>query len=239
MLFSTLSTAVASLALFTGSVSAVPTPNTAVYKPAKDLSRLAKLFPQSDLPSPTDGQVLKYVALGLGTQNYTCLTGDENAVPGTTGALATLYDIGTSLNYDPIAKWKIGSISALALSLSVRPQQLDLNLRSQGFEHMIGHHFFNGSTPTFSLDQLAQPYPVARVAKVAETDPPKSACPGNQGEGAIKWLLLTDTVGISQGGINTVYRVETAGGNKSATCKGKKATFEVAYAAQYWIFGPK
>lgn len=55
------------------------------WKPASDLSNLAKLMPtRSGLPAP-DGD-LKYVVLGMGTQNYTCLTGKPDAAPGTTGA---------------------------------------------------------------------------------------------------------------------------------------------------------
>lgn len=71
------------------------------------------------------------------------------------------------------------------------------------------------------------------LAKLNETDAPGSSCPGTNAEGAIKWLLLKDNgKGLSQGGIDTVYRVETAGGNKPATCKGQKAAFEVKYSAQ-------
>jgi hypothetical protein len=52
-----------------------------------DLRRLAKLMPQSDLTTPT-GQ-LKYVVLGLGTQNYTCLGGNARDVPSAAGAVGT------------------------------------------------------------------------------------------------------------------------------------------------------
>jgi hypothetical protein len=41
-------------------------------------------MPQSLLPAPAGR--LKYVVLGVGTQNYTC-NGDENDAPGTTGAM--------------------------------------------------------------------------------------------------------------------------------------------------------
>lgn len=97
---------------------------------------------------------------------------------------------------------------------------------------MVGHHFFSGASPVFALDQLASPFPRAIVAKLDDTDAPSSSCPGTSQEGAIKWLFLQDTKGASQGGIDTVYRVETAGGNKPSTCKGQAATFEVKYSAQ-------
>ena len=80
-----LSATVSALALIAGSVNALPTKQTQTYTPAKNLDRLAKLMPKSALPAP-DGLKLKYVVLGIGTQNYTCATGDENAAPSTTGA---------------------------------------------------------------------------------------------------------------------------------------------------------
>ena len=57
------------------------------HPPVNPLSKLASVMPQSSLATPA-GQ-LKYVVLGLGTQNYTCASGDELAAPGTTGATGT------------------------------------------------------------------------------------------------------------------------------------------------------
>jgi hypothetical protein len=78
--------AVLSVALFSASTTALPWPGKQTYTPTSDLSKLAKLMPESDLPVP-DGQ-LKYVVLGIGSQNYTC-TGSPDAAPGTTGAVGT------------------------------------------------------------------------------------------------------------------------------------------------------
>lgn len=147
-----------------------------------------------------------------------------------------LYDIGSKLNDDPMAKWKIPSLSPLALSLSTQPQALEWNLKSQGYDNRVGTHFFAGvngtNTPTFAFDQLTSPYPIAQVGKLNETAAPTSACPGLTGEGAVKWLYLKDTKGLSHGGIDTVYRLETAGGAAPATCKGQPTSFEVRYATQ-------
>ncbi|EMD70231.1 hypothetical protein GGP41_000367 [Bipolaris sorokiniana] len=211
------------------------------YTPAKNLNNLAKLFPKSDLTSP-DGMALKYVVLGIGTQNYTCV--NASAVPGTTGAFATLYDIGTKLNNDRDAKWKIATISPLALSMAEwAPQLVDMSLQAQGFQNVAGHHFFadvaGTNTPTFAFDQLSAPYPLCQVAKLGAVDAPKTACSGKNGLPAVQWLYLQHKAGIAQGGITTVYRVETAGGNKPATCQGMPPTWEVKYAAQYWVYGPK
>lgn len=158
-----------------------------------------------------------------------------------TGAVAKLYDLGTRLNGDPLAQWKIGSISGLALQFHAFPKLLDGYLQLQGYQRVLGDHFFTQTTPTFSLNKIpTTPFPIAFVAKKGEADAPKSACPGTKNEGAIKWLYLLDN-GSSQGGINTVYRLETAGGNKPKTCEGMagKTNFEVPYAAQYWVYGPK
>jgi hypothetical protein len=68
--------------------------------------------------------------------------------------------------------------------------------------------------------------------KMDGVDPPKHANPGLMGEGAVQLLYLTDTQHKSQGGIDTVYRLETAGGKAPATCKGQDTYFAVQYAAQ-------
>ncbi|KAF2689932.1 hypothetical protein K458DRAFT_439061 [Lentithecium fluviatile CBS 122367] len=159
------------------------------WVPVDDLNKLANLMPASKL-RPAVGLNLKYVLLGI----------DENVAPDTTKATTELYDIGTCLRENGFAKWIIGFISPLALSLSTRPADLDRMLHVQGFQRLAGHHFFD-------LDTLT-------------------------GEN-IKWLLLKDLQGILRGGINTVYRVATAGGNKPTTCKGQKPNFVVDYTAQY------
>jgi hypothetical protein len=64
------------------------------------------------------------------------------------------------------------------------------------------------------------------------TDAPRSAYPGLAHEGAVPWLYLADRKGLSTGGVDTVYRLETAGGKAPAMCKGLPPSFEVPYAAQ-------
>lgn len=84
----TFAAAASAITLLTGSVTGLAFPGKQVYTPSSNEQNLAKLqalMPKSALPAP-DGLQLRYVLLGLGTQNYTCLTGDENAAPSTTGA---------------------------------------------------------------------------------------------------------------------------------------------------------
>lgn len=119
---------------------------------------------------------------------------------------------------------------------------LDNYLRSQGYDKLLGQHFFTaapGNIPTFSLYNAGgTPFPTLSGKKNGTMDAPKSSCPGTKNEGAVPWLQLIDGGG-SQGGVDMVYRLETAGGSAPALCQGQKASVEVPYVAQYWMFGPK
>lgn len=53
---------------------------------AANVSSLIKSIPAGTLPCP-DGLELRYVLLGIGTQNYTCLSGDEDDTPENAGAI--------------------------------------------------------------------------------------------------------------------------------------------------------
>ena len=84
MLFSAITTSF----LFAASATAAALPwpgKPHTYAPAQNLDKLAKLFPQSKLAGPENLE-LKYVVLGIGTQNYTCGGSDDSVAPGTTGA---------------------------------------------------------------------------------------------------------------------------------------------------------
>ena len=55
--------------------------------PTGSLGMLAHLMPKSALLPPGSSHELKYVLLGVGTQNYTCSSEDESSAPGTTGTV--------------------------------------------------------------------------------------------------------------------------------------------------------
>jgi hypothetical protein len=138
-----------------------------------------------------------------------------------------------------LAKWKIGTISGLALQFIDKPKWLEGYLKMLRYERILGDHYFTGAVPTFALNQVpTTPFPLLYVKKNGFVDAPKSSCPGTKNEGAVQWLHLIDN-GSSQGGVNAVYRIETAGGKAPKTCRGMKKTFEVPYVAQYWVYGPE
>jgi hypothetical protein len=101
----------------------------------------------------------------------------------------------------------------------------------------LGEHFFTNTpfSPEFDLTAVN-----ARLVakKLANVPAPANACTGPNNAGAVDWLLLADNgAALSYGGINTVYRVETAGGKAPATCAGQNGVITVPYATEYWYYG--
>lgn len=83
--------AIAALAITTNAAPPRGPPRGPPGPPASpSLVNLAAKMPQNTLPAPT-GLELKYVLLGLGTQNYTCTTGDDTVEPDTTGAIGNFH----------------------------------------------------------------------------------------------------------------------------------------------------
>ncbi|KAE8378430.1 hypothetical protein BDV26DRAFT_261674 [Aspergillus bertholletiae] len=186
-------------------------------------------LPASGLPSPSD-QKLLYVALGRGTQNYTCATSSSNSTPVAVGAVANLYNatciagsFSDMLNMLPNIAYRI----PLPNSESDRLPPANLEL--------MGHHFFDGPTPVFNLDTTAMhQYGIARTKKEAQVDAPSNAIQGNNG--AVAWLYLSTTSG-TVGDYSSVYRVDTAAGAPPKTCKDMPSEFAVQYAANYYFYG--
>jgi len=166
----------------------------------------------STLPSPS-GLQLRYIALGYGTQNYTCAS--ASAVPVSIGAVATLYN--ATYLAAPVSASLIPSLPALALST-----------RSGLGLPVLGHHFFApGSVPTFALD-AATPALALSAKKAADVPAPAGGV-----KDSVDWLMLVDNGSGGTTGLKAVYRVETAGGSPNSTCTAAGG-LQVAYAAEYW-----
>jgi hypothetical protein len=203
-----------------------------------DLERREALtvsLPSSGLSDPlsiSPAVTLKYIALGVGTQNYTCASTPNSAsAPVQVGAKATLFDAGTLFQN---VQAMIGSLPGLALGLYSMTGQPDMTrITNAG---VLGNHYFNGAgQPTFDLTKVNARLTAKKLGNVAA---PADACPGPNNVGAIDWLQLGDVGGgASWGGVTYVYRVETAGGKPPATCSGKTGLFTVPYAAEYWYYG--
>jgi len=185
------------------------------------------------LPDPAAGLVLKHVAIGRGTQNYTCDTTNATAIPVSIGAMATLYNATCIASTYPDLLTALPNV-ALQFNLSGANQAL----LSPSDLAISGHHFFtNLTTPTFNLNSSAGNLGVAPCSKNNTVPAPAGAPKGqdNQGFGAVAWLKLLTRDGAT-GNLEEVYRVNTAGGNPPPTCAGQAATFEIQYASEYWFF---
>jgi len=190
-----------------------------------------ELTKQSALPSPAAGLTLKHVAIGRGTQNYTC-SSNATAPPTALGALATLYNASCIASTYPDL---LLSLPNLALQFPTPASPATLTASNL---IVSGHHYFsNGTTPVFDLNTPAGQLGVIASAKNSSTPAPAGASVGigGKGFGAVPWLrLLTRDV---LGDLQEVYRVNTAGGSAPPTCEGIiNTTFEVEYATEYWFY---
>ncbi|KAJ5550469.1 hypothetical protein N7535_001590 [Penicillium sp. DV-2018c] len=188
------------------------------------------------LPAPSTNLTLKYVALGRGTQNYTCpphsLNSSNTTIePVATGAVATLFDascIAASslalLHEVPaiISKTPLESLAFMA-ALVVKGTRSNAIILGE-------HHFSAAGDPVFDLSLSGADSWIA-TSKLAAAPAPNTTL-GSVGD--VPWLKL----GYKKGsGIQEVYRVVTSQGDPPSTCVGQNATIQVEYAAEYWFYG--
>lgn len=177
-------------------------------------------------------------------QNYTC-TSPKNATatPTALGAIATLYNVScqasisaNTLAYvaDTVAKISLDSFGPVLFPAS--PSSL-----------ISGYHYFaDATTPTFNLNVDSTNLGVIFSEKKANVTAPTYAGTGADGSKAVPWLKLTakkppgtdsDIDPENVGGVQEVYRVNTAGGAAPATCAGiEGTTFTRQYSAEYWFW---
>nr|POF03464.1 hypothetical protein CFP56_72560 [Quercus suber] len=186
------------------------------------------------LPAPAAGLKLFHVAVGRGTQNYTCDTSDSAAVPAAVGAVATLFNSSCMAANQPVLT---KTLPAIAVDLPV-PASADS--ASPIYQDVSGHHYFtDNTTPYFNLDTSLHNYGAAAFKKTAASPAPPLSPSGafGIGYGAVAWLLLDLKDPSTDHPFKQVYRVNTAGGQPPATCAGRPASFEIQYAAEYWFYG--
>ncbi|KAK5995863.1 hypothetical protein PT974_04281 [Cladobotryum mycophilum] len=190
--------------------------------PQCDLSRAQ--MPLNGLPSPDAGLTVRHVAVGRGTQNYTCDANNANAVPKAAGAVATLFNVSCIASMYPDLVERMPDMAVnfdLETTKTLGPTVVPVS----------GVHFFtDATTPFFNLDTPSMDIGEAPCAKNSSVQAPSTAAVGQIGDTAVPWLKLTTKNGAT-GNIKEVYRVNTAGGNPPTTCKGQPAAFQVQYSA--------
>ncbi|OAG25413.1 hypothetical protein CC77DRAFT_1057196 [Alternaria alternata] len=172
--------------------------------PLCDLSGVQQ--PHSSLPPPTADMSLVLVALGQGTQNYTC--SNATAIPSSIGAVAQLFNASCELSSNPTAGTaSLGSIEETA---------------------SIGAHFFlDNTTPDFDILGLGN-----TVAKKIDDVP----APDDATKNVKWLRLEAQTGSSSDVKmvyrLNTVGGMAPA--SCAGMAPGEVVTVE--YEAQYWIY---
>ncbi|RAK77567.1 DUF3455 domain-containing protein [Aspergillus fijiensis CBS 313.89] len=206
------------------------------------------------LSPPSAHLSLKFIALGRGTQNYTCPTTSKDntpknssATPIATGAVATLYDI-SCLAATP-KDHALRFLHALPGFTRAIPQEvLAFYAVMLSQSAIIGEHYFSpsqSSSTTSTTAAAAMPVFDLRPATFGkqggryESNWVKAKkvesvnAPGSGGDD-VPWLKM---VSVEGSGIQEIYRVHTAGGMSPATCAAHEGEFGVEYAAEYWFYG--
>ncbi|RYP25782.1 hypothetical protein DL767_008288 [Monosporascus sp. MG133] len=209
--------------------------------PVCDLSKAQMPLAPTPLEGPAAGLALKHVAIGRGTQNYTCDTTDPTAVPVAAGAVATLFNASCVASAYPDL---LHLLPKLSLRFDLQFTTAAISDEDDGAAQRMGpadlaisgtHYFTDATTPFFNLDTPRAALGEAGCAKEEATPAPADAPAGQDGEPAVAWLRLSTREGAT-GGLREVYRVETAGGSPPESCQGMPAEFEVQYAAEYWFY---
>lgn len=189
-----------------------------------DLSKAVMPIAPIPLPAVSSGLTLAHVAIGRGTQNYTCASSTSADAPKLQGANATLYNVTC---YSVRAPAVLASIPAIALN-----QAVDLNQDVQKYT-VSGHHEFTAAgVPLFKLVTDKANYGYVQAKSVANTTAPADSDKGTNGLGSVAWLKLAAV----EGDYKEIYRLSTAGGVAPKTCENQPAKFDVDYAAEYWFW---
>ncbi|MCJ1247086.1 hypothetical protein MMC30_004297 [Trapelia coarctata] len=185
-----------------------------------DLSAAVPPAATTPLPAISSGLSVYHIAIGRGTQNYTCADSTAASIPAAIGAVATLYNASCIAASNPT---QLSSIPDMLLKVDM--SELDGAI-PDSFTQSGVHYFSNKTTPTFDLRQ----YGFTNSKKVASVPAPASKIP------AVAWLKLAYDTSGEVGSVREIYRLNTAGGTPPATCLGMPAAFEVQYSAEYWFY---
>lgn len=190
---------------------------------------------QTVLAQPTS--VPSFVGLGVGVQNYTC---DATSLTySNVGAVAQLFDmscligtpLSTTIQNDAFNIWNNApsSFTAQDIIKTLCPHPL-----------VLGQHYFVPNpnpavgSPTispkwdFTADSEkgnAEAFVIG--AKVGDLPAPTS-------KSDVDWLQLKNVEGQLA---DTIYRVETKGGQPPSSCTAGAPLLTVKYTSQYWLYG--
>jgi len=185
-------------------------------------------------PFPPLSTPPRYVALGVGVQNYTCsASGNYTSV----GAVADLFDISCLYGTKEFAKIQNDAFDIWKKCPKFDPSESNLinELRQKFKIPLLGYHYFindNGTLrPKFDLTSTGpnkgNPDAFVVASKALGVPAPNSSQD-------VDWLLLKALSGKLA---DEVFRVYTKGGQPPTSCTPGSGPISVKYTTQYWFEG--
>ncbi|KAF7292164.1 hypothetical protein MIND_01243500 [Mycena indigotica] len=192
---------------------------------------------QTALVQPTTPP--RYVAIGVGYQNYTC--NSATSTFASIGAVATLFDLSCIEG-----KSDFETIAQRSYNVWISPAEghakADVVGAKVGTPSILGYHYFINSpttagainakwdfTSTGSHKGDATAFVVG--AKVGNIPAPAPADP----KVTVDWLMLNGIPGFDALA-SQVFRVDTVGGQPPASCAAGAAPIQVKYVAKYFLY---
>ncbi|KAF9459662.1 hypothetical protein BDZ94DRAFT_997925 [Collybia nuda] len=172
-----------------------------------------------------------FIALSIGTQNYTCTSAGTYA---NIGAVAELFDLSclykTKFQEAAYTLWK-------AAPAYVTPQMIIDLLHDSNSPNILGQHYIIknpitgiGGVPKWDFSSQGEHNPDAWVLAA-----PAAGMPAPTGTQDVPWIALNNIQGALA---DQVYRVDTKGGQPAnTTCTPGSPVITVRYSAKYWLFG--
>ncbi|KAL0959922.1 hypothetical protein HGRIS_011587 [Hohenbuehelia grisea] len=200
-----------------------------------DVSKKTLDLPASQTALPSPAAPLAFVAVAIGTQNYTCSAAGTYA---SAGALAELFDISclTGSSFSKIQKnlytlWKLAPPS-------VSTSALIKLLHFTKTPAVLGQHYFvpnpsgaAGLSPKWDFTSQGATKG-NKDAFVIAARAGGFAAP--TGPSDVDWLAL---IGVQGKLASQIYRVDTVGGQPPASCTPGSAPIIVKYTSKYYLYG--
>ncbi|KAF5368933.1 hypothetical protein D9758_002912 [Tetrapyrgos nigripes] len=215
--------------LFASMALAVPTRSCDVSSAMVDVPA------NSALPPPT--HQVSFLALGVGTQNYTCTSAGNYT---TAGALAELFDISCLYGTEYLSKLPSAALQLwekVPVSTNALTAIKSLPLPRPAASSILGQHYFVTNPVTGS--GISPKWDFTSAAFAGNSDAfviaaRAAGVPAPTGSSDVDWLLLTNVKGSLA---DEVYRTDTRSGQPPASCTPGSAPITVKYTALYWFTG--
>ncbi|RDB27842.1 hypothetical protein Hypma_002131 [Hypsizygus marmoreus] len=201
-----------------------------------DISKAKISFPlgQTLLETPTAKP--SYIAVAIGTQNYTC---SASGTYTNVGAVAELFDASCIYGTPFYSTTASTAYTLWKIAPPILPAQAIITLL-QGLKSplVLGQHFYVtnpltgiGINPKWDFTSQGTTKGNTNAYVVAAKVQGMAAPTGTRD---IDWVQLKSI----QGSLATqVYRVDTKGGQPPASCTPGTPDIAVKYASMYWLFG--